>query len=101
MSPGLTNETVHLVHGAPPLAADVSCTWTQATSHAGREPVNVDLDLPENATPKQASEDESDIAVLRVPLSGLEAEMNSQAAAGVCVWNGLWALVAGMKIGPL
>ena len=74
MSPGLTNETVHLVH------------------------VDVDLDAPENATPRQASEDEQDIQVLRVPLAQLEAHMVAQVAAGVSVYHGLWALVLGMNM---
>lgn len=75
MSAGLTNETVQLVH------------------------VDVDLDAPENASPKQASEDEADIVVLRVPLSGMEEEMRKQAAAGVSVYHGLWMFTAGLALG--
>ena len=74
MSAGLTNETVQLVR------------------------VDVDLDAPENASPKQASEDEADIQVLRLPLSGLHAEIEKQAAAGVSVYHGLWMLTAGMSL---
>jgi hypothetical protein len=59
---------------------------------------DIDLDAPENRAPKQASEDESDIEVLRVPLSRLRAEMEEQAALGVSVWNGLWPLLAGMSL---
>lgn len=62
---------------------------------------DIDLDAPENAKPKQASEDEGEIVVLRVPLSRLEAELQEQAAAGVSVWNGLWPLLTGLKLGGL
>jgi len=72
MSPGLTNETVHLVYA------------------------DIDLDDPVNAVPKQHDDDAGSITVMRVPLAQLGAELHKFASQGCNVWMGLFALAAGM-----
>jgi hypothetical protein len=46
----------------------------------------------------QEQDDGEDIEVLRVPLAGLEAELLKHTAAGAVIYNGLFAVAAGMRL---
>jgi 8-oxo-dGTP pyrophosphatase MutT (NUDIX family) len=75
LSPGLTNESVRL------------CV------------VDVDLDAPENASPKQCLEDGEFIRVRRVPLERLEQLLATRASDGLVPFCGLQMLVEGFFLG--
>ena len=75
LSPGLSNETVALVR------------------------VDVDLDAPENANPKQQLEGSEFITVLRVPIAGLRRTLDAFAARGYNVFAGLYTMALGMEMG--
>ena len=74
LSPGLSNETVQLVR------------------------VDVDLDAPENANPKQELEGSEFITVLRVPKNGLRRQLDALAGRGYNVFAGLYTLALGMEM---
>ena len=94
MSPGLTNESVHLVHGAPRLVCELASV--ERRTEAPRT-ADIELDAAENVNPAQAADDLGNIEVLRVPLTGLRAALDAHSAAGGTVYAGLWTLVAGME----
>jgi len=75
LSPGLTNEAVHLVQ------------------------LEVDADAPENRTPMQALEETEAIRVLEVPLGTLPTELDVQVAQGATVFGALQTLRIGMEVG--
>jgi 8-oxo-dGTP pyrophosphatase MutT (NUDIX family) len=75
LSPGLSNETVALVR------------------------VDVDLDAPENANPRQQLEGSEFITVLRVPIAGLRLTLDALAARGYNVFAGLYTMALGMEMG--
>ena len=75
LSPGLSNETVALVR------------------------VDVDLDAPENANPKQQLEGSEFITVLRLPIAGLRRTLDAFAARGYNVFAGLYTMALGMEMG--
>ncbi len=75
LSPGLSNETVALVR------------------------VDVDLDAPENAHPRQQLEGSEFITVLRVPIAGLRRTLDAFAARGYNVFAGLYTMALGMEMG--
>mmetsp|Transcript_6623 Transcript_6623/g.21707 ORF Transcript_6623/g.21707 Transcript_6623/m.21707 type:complete len:213 (+) Transcript_6623:169-807(+) len=75
LSPGLTDESVRL------------CV------------LDVDLDAPENASPKQCLEDGEFIRVRRVPLDQLEQLLATRASDGLVPFCGLQMLVAGFCLG--
>uniref|UniRef100_A0A7S4CWT8 Nudix hydrolase domain-containing protein n=1 Tax=Eutreptiella gymnastica TaxID=73025 RepID=A0A7S4CWT8_9EUGL len=74
-SPGLTNESTRLVV------------------------VDVDLDDPGNQDPQQKLDDEEDIEVEIVPLSGLLTRLREYQSDGYVVYDGLWCLAMGMTLG--
>ena len=73
MSPGLTDETIHLVQ------------------------VSVDLDAAVNANPKQALEDTEDIEVSMVSLRDLKQTLTNHAEGGGVVFAALWWLAMDAK----
>jgi 8-oxo-dGTP pyrophosphatase MutT (NUDIX family) len=75
MSPGLSDETVCLVR------------------------VDVDLDAPENAHPKQELEGSEFITVYAVPKDTLRAQLDQLAARGYKVFAGLYLMALGMEMG--
>ncbi|ACO65648.1 predicted protein [Micromonas commoda] len=75
LSPGLSNETVALVR------------------------VDVDLDAPENANPRQQLEGSEFITVLRVPIAGLRRTLDAFAQRGYNVFAGLYTMALGMEMG--
>ena len=75
LSPGLSDETVRLVR------------------------VVVDLDAPENRTPKQTLEGSEFITVMRVRKRGLRRALDDLARAGYHVFAGLYTLALGMELG--
>lgn len=75
LSPGLSDESVRL------------CV------------LEVDLDAPENASPKQCLEDGEHIRVRRVPLDQLEQLLATRASDGLVPFCGLQMLVAGFCLG--
>ena len=75
LSPGLTNESVRL------------CV------------VDVDLDAPENQSPKQCPDDGEFIHTHRVPLNKLEEVLAAKASQGHVPFCGLQMFVAGLTLG--
>ena len=75
LSPGLSDETVCLVR------------------------VDVDLDAPENAHPKQELEGSEFITVYAVPKDTLRAQLDQLAARGYKVFAGLYLMALGMEMG--
>ena len=75
MSPGLCDESIRL------------CV------------VEVDLDAPENKTPKQMLQDEECISVRRVPLKDLLTTLKDCEKEGKVPFAGLYTLAAGLSIG--
>ena len=75
LSPGLSNESIALVH------------------------VRVDLSLPENRSPVAHNEESECIQVLRLPLASLRARLEERAAAGDRIFCGNHALLIGLEMG--
>mmetsp|Transcript_20940 Transcript_20940/g.31589 ORF Transcript_20940/g.31589 Transcript_20940/m.31589 type:complete len:82 (+) Transcript_20940:3-248(+) len=77
LSPGLTNEAIHVVR------------------------LDVDADLPDNASPVQLKEEVESalgLSVLKVQLSELASEIERQASDGVSIWGPLQMLSLGMGL---